>query len=180
MIPTLKDASFDSWDEYFMSMSFFVAMKSKDASSKVGAIIVDERRSIISTGFNGFPRGVEDDVPARHKRPAKYRYTAHAERNAIDNAILSGWRARNCRLYTQWAPCAGCAHGIIQCGAISEVIHHHPIDEMMSHLYGRHDWKDSVESALEMLDEAGVRLRRYTGPIKTTIYQVCSEKVSIP
>ena len=177
---TLSQASFSSWDEYFMSLAFFVAMKSKDDSTRVGAIIVDDRRSIVSTGFNGFPRGVDDDDPERNARPTKYLAVAHAERNALDNASLSGAKVRDCVLYTQWIPCAHCAQGIIQTG-IKEVVHFHPMEsEMLKFIVLRNDWKASAEEGLRMMLEAGVKVRRYEGPLKTSIYQVCGERVSIP
>ena len=76
-----------NWDQYFFDIVNVVKEKSKDRSTKVGAIIVGPDQGVRSTGFNGFPRGVNDNVDARHERPAKYLYTEHAERNAIYNAV---------------------------------------------------------------------------------------------
>ena len=176
----LAQASFSSWDEYFMSLAFFVAMKSKDRSTKVGAIIVNGLNGIVSTGYNGFPRKVDDDVPERHERPLKYLYMEHAERNALDNAALSGARMQGGTLYTQWVPCADCARGIIQNG-MAEVVHFYPLEsEMMRFIILRNDWKASAEESMKMLSEAGVKVRHYGGSLKTSIYQVCGERVSIP
>lgn len=176
----LGQASFESWDEYFMSLTFFVAMKSKDRSTKVGAVIVNSLNGIVSTGYNGFPRKVDDDVKERHERPLKYLYVEHAERNSLYNAAISGARAQGGKLYTQWIPCADCARGIIQNGII-EVVHFYPLEsEMMRFITLRNDWKESAEEGLKMFSESGVKVRRYVGPLKTSIYQVCGERISVP
>ena len=72
-----------NWDEYFMKMAEHVKTKSKDRSTQVGAVIVGEGHVVLSVGYNGFPRGVNDDIDSRYERPAKYMWTEHAERNAI-------------------------------------------------------------------------------------------------
>ena len=64
-----------NWDEYFLAMCQLVASKSKDRSTKVGAIIVGPDNEIVSTGYNGFPRGINDDIKERHERPLKYKFT---------------------------------------------------------------------------------------------------------
>ena len=69
-----------NWEEYFLRIAELIAKKSKDRSKKIGAIIVGEGNEIRSTGFNGFPRGVNDDVDDRHDRPAKYAWTEHGAR----------------------------------------------------------------------------------------------------
>jgi dCMP deaminase len=78
------------WNERWMSLAMMVASWSKDRSRGTGAVIVDGRNVLVSLGWNGFPRGVNDDVDARHERPAKYRWTEYAERNAIYNAAANG------------------------------------------------------------------------------------------
>ena len=77
------------WDEYFLRIAEVVAQKSKDRRKKIGAVIVGEGREIRSTGFNGFPRGVNDDGDERHARPANDLWTDHAERTPIVNAAPS-------------------------------------------------------------------------------------------
>ena len=79
-----------SWDEYFLTLCDAVALKSKDRSTKLGCVIVGVGHEVRSTGYNGFPRGVNDNVDARHQRPEKYKWTEHAERNAIYNAARCG------------------------------------------------------------------------------------------
>src|ERR1019366_1039390 len=79
-----------SWDEYYLNMLELVASKSKDKSTKVGVIVVGPDNEIRSTGFNSFPRGINDDLEERQLRPAKYLYIEHGERNAIYNAARVG------------------------------------------------------------------------------------------
>src|ERR1700739_3518019 len=78
------------WDRRFMVLAASIGSWSKDRSAKTGCVIVGPDRLIRSTGFNGFVRGVDDEVAARHERPAKYSWTEHAERNGIYNAARLG------------------------------------------------------------------------------------------
>ena len=106
----------NKWDARFMELAQLVALWSKDRSRKTGAVIVSTDRSILSTGFNGFPRGVNDDASERHERPAKYRWTEHAERNAIYGAAKHGVLLQGSTMYLSWYPCMDCARAIIQSG----------------------------------------------------------------
>src|SRR5678816_3286831 len=87
------------WDIRFLREAARIATWSKDRSTKVGCVIVGPSREIRSTGYNGFPRGVNDDVDERHARPMKYAYCEHAERNAIYNAARVGIPLEGCTLY---------------------------------------------------------------------------------
>ena len=80
----------DEWDIRFMNLAKMIATWSKDTSTKVGCVIIGPDKEIRSTGYNGFPRGVDDTIAKRKERPAKYKFTEHAERNAIYNASLFG------------------------------------------------------------------------------------------
>lgn len=104
------------WVDYFMGMARHAATKSKDRSVQVGAVIVGRDNAVLSTGWNGFPRGVNDNVDTRHERPEKYLWTEHAERNAIFNAAAHGISLRGSTLYTTLMPCCDCARAIIQSG----------------------------------------------------------------
>lgn len=108
-----------NWDDYFMEIAKTTAMKSKDPSTKVGAVIVDTNNRIVSTGYNGFPKNIEDTYERLENRETKLELTIHAEMNAI---FYSKQDLRFCRIYV-WPmpPCISCALGIIQVG-ISEVI----------------------------------------------------------
>src|SRR5512146_2902889 len=98
-----------NWDERFMALAQHVAGWSKDHSRKVGCVIVSEgSHTVLSLGYNGFPRGINDAVPERHERPAKYLWTEHAARNGV---ALSGQT-----IYLPWYPCVDCARAIIQAG----------------------------------------------------------------
>jgi len=120
-----------TWDEYFIRQAMLIAEKSKDPSTKVGCVIVGEDNEILSTGFNGFPRGVEEGkfvklytpISQRWERPEKYKWVEHAERNAIYNAARNGIRLKNARAYLNWepVPCSDCARAFIQAG-IKEIV----------------------------------------------------------
>lgn len=106
-----------NWHDYFMNIAHTVATKSKD-TTKVGCVIVGEDNQILSTGWNGFARGVDDNVQSRHERPEKYEWTIHAEANAICNAARSGVRLKGSIAYITHKPCSSCADMLIQSGII--------------------------------------------------------------
>lgn len=138
-------------DDYYVEMAELVAQRSKDLVTKVGCVIVGPDKEIRATGYNGFPRGVKDDIESRHQRPAKYRYTEHSERNAVFNACLCGISLKGCVLYlNQWLPCADCARAIIQVG-IKEVV--------TKNLDTEYRWLDSITDSVEMLYEVGINIR---------------------
>lgn len=106
---------------YYLGMALAAAQASKDRSRKVGAVIIGQEGEVRSTGYNGFPRGVDDDIEARHERPAKYHWTEHAERNAIYQAARVGTPLRGSILVCVAegdgiGVCSDCARGIIQAG----------------------------------------------------------------
>lgn len=110
------------WDKRFLDLAEHVAQWSKDPRTKVGAVIADEKKRVVSIGYNGFPRGV-DDTPDRYEdRPTKHLFVAHAERNALDNAPLM---VDGCTLYVPLVPCNECAKSIIQKG-IARVVSYTP------------------------------------------------------
>lgn len=143
------------WDDYFMTMVYLVASKSKDDRTKIGAIIVGTNKEIRSTGYNGFVRGLDDTNLERHKKGEKQYWFEHAERNAIYNATLIGTSLSNCIMYTQGIPCMDCARGIIQSG-IKEVV----IDEKWITNYSR-DFVERDQRSMEIFKETGVTLRKY-------------------
>lgn len=149
MTPSTMD-----WDTYFLKMAMLVATKSKDDSTQVGCVIVGLDNEIVSTGFNGFPRGVNEDEEARWERPAKYFRAEHAERNAIYNAARMGARTRDCTAYMTAPPCADCARALIQAGI--RVVYHPAVHEFAN----REKWAESHDYALSMLKEADVTVIR--------------------
>ena len=85
------DRSDRNWAEFFIRGALWVSTKSKDRSTKVGAMAVNwDSKAVLGFGYNGFPRGVNDDLDERHARPAKYGYTEHAERNLCYNSARHG------------------------------------------------------------------------------------------
>jgi len=147
-----------NWDEYFFDICDVVRRKSKDKSTKVGCVIVGEDNGIRSTGYNGFPRGVNDDIDKRYERPLKYKFMEHSERNAIFFAAKTGIPLKNCRLYGTQFPCVDCARAIIQVGIKEVIIDGRDIDKRKD-MESR--WKDDFEMAKQMFDEANVEYRYY-------------------
>lgn len=134
-------------------------MKSKDQSTKVGAVIVGPDNEIRSTGFNSPCRGIDDTRPEIHERPLKYSYFEHAERNAIYNAARIGVPLKGSRIFVTWCPCVDCARAIVQSG-ITEVIAHkeNPNNDSPR-------WIDSLNAAKAMFSECGVAYREWSGSV---------------
>ncbi|XP_051169006.1 uncharacterized protein LOC127286569 [Leptopilina boulardi] len=114
-----KKQSYLSWKDYFMSVAFLSAKRSKDPCSQVGACIVNEDNRIVGVGYNGFPRGCcDDDFPwtkdEENTLDSKYLYVCHAEMNAILNR--NSYNLKECTLYVALFPCNDCAKLIIQSG----------------------------------------------------------------
>jgi dCMP deaminase len=139
------------WDERFMAVARDVASWSKDRSTKVGCVVVSPLRDIKATGYNGFPRGIDDQVEERHERPAKYQWTEHAERNAIYAAARLGTSLDGCTMYVPWFPCVDCARAIIQAG-IAELVAIEPDSNDPK-------WGADFKLARQMLLESSVELR---------------------
>ncbi len=141
----------DKWNYRFMQMAQLIATWSKDNSTKVGCVIVSPNKAILSMGYNGFPRGINDNIVERWKRPIKYEFVVHAEENAILNAGRNGTRLDGGILYATMAPCTRCAGSIIQSG-IREIIYLDPdLDRQIP------GWRDSLGISFQMFDEAGVK-----------------------
>ena len=120
----MKRTDYISWDEYFMGVAMLAARRSKDPNTQVGACIVSQDNIIISTGYNGMPKGCSDDEfpwdRTGEDTNTKYPYVVHAELNAILNA--NGRDLRGSRLYVALFPCNECAKAIIQSG-VKEVLY---------------------------------------------------------
>lgn len=135
------------WHLRFLGLAAHVAQWSRDPDKKVGAVIVRPDKTIASLGFNGFPRGVNDDDARYQNKDLKRELTTHAEINAILHARepMHGYY-----LYV-WplAPCVRCAAAIIQSG-ISHVVTVPLKDDST--------WRDTLALAQSMFHEAGVTL----------------------
>lgn len=144
-----------NWTEYFYNIAQQVKEKSKDNNTKIGALIVGKDKEIVSTGYNSFPRGIEDEKTKRQSKPEKYFWFEHAERNAIYNAARIGVSTKGCIMYlTCGIPCADCARGIINAG-ISKIFIMRDAGAQSK------KWEDSAARSNEMFSEAGVKIEWY-------------------
>lgn len=127
--------------------------RSKDRSTRVGAVVIDDDFNVRISGYNGMPRGVDDDVETRHERPAKYLYFAHAEENCVAQAARVGVSIKGCTiLLTSLFPCTTCSRLIIQSG----------IKRILAPGVTANDrWDEQGRVALEMLREAEVEVDYY-------------------
>ena len=143
-----------SWDEYFMGMAVLSSLRSKDPSTKVGAVIVSDDNKVVSIGYNGMPANLDETQLYWDKRggeglESKYLYVCHAEFNAILNTQVGG-SLKNARVYVTLFPCNECTKAIIQTG-IKEVIY---LDDK---------YKDTtmVKASKKMLDLAKIPYRQF-------------------
>ena len=138
----------NKWDMRFMTIAKEISEWSKDPSRKIGAVIVGKNKQIISQGYNGFPRGIEDKDSRLNDRQTKYQYIIHAEMNAIYNALYNGSSVQNSTIYVHGlSVCHECAKAICQVG-ISRVVMDTKPDER---------WSDSCRLALEIFNECGIK-----------------------
>lgn len=139
----------NKWDIRYMEMAKLVSSWSKDPSTQCGAVITDQNNRIISVGFNGFARGVNDDSKFYNDRQEKYRRIIHAEKNAI---LFAQRDLTNCTIYvTPMPPCAQCAGMIIQSGIV-RVVTHEPTKEQLLR------WGNDFDSTKDMFQDAGTEL----------------------
>lgn len=103
----------EKWDQRFFDLALHVSAWSKDPNTKVGAVIVNDLKQVLSLGYNGFPRGVGDSENRYIDRACKHAFVVHAERNALDNAFTD---VRGASMYVTHFPCNECAKGIVQKG----------------------------------------------------------------
>lgn len=151
------------WDQYFMTMAYLVSMKSKDPSTRVGAVIVGSDNEVVSTGYNGLPRGIDDLYERYHNKEYKYLAVNHAEENAILHCARLGISSKDCKIYVPWIPCSRCAKSIIQAG-IKEVIYDGNFPGNVMENQGE-EWKRSVAISRDLLTEAGVLIREFKGEL---------------
>lgn len=139
------------WKMRYIQLATDVSSWSKDPSAKVGAVIVGSKGQVLSQGYNGFPRGVNDHVERYNDRKEKHKYVVHAEMNAIYNASYTGVSLDGATIYVYGLPvCNECAKGIIQVGIKSVVV------ATPEWLEVNTKWVDSWLCTISMFDEAGV------------------------
>ncbi len=134
--------------DWAFGLAEHVALLSKDPSTQVGAAIFDSKRRVVSTGYNGFARGVEDSRERLEERETKYKMTLHAEANAIMFATTS---LEGCTLVVTHPCCANCAALVIQSG-IKHVVWPRPSREFLMR------WKDNLVLSVDQFIEAGVEV----------------------
>lgn len=135
----------NKWHRRFFELAQHVAGWSKDPSTQVGACVVNDGKQVLSLGFNGLPRGVEDNHLRLVDRDTKYKFISHAERNALDNAYID---ITGSTMYSTLFPCNECAKGIIQKGIRTVVTTHPDLDRTHNNL----------DASLQMFSEAGVKI----------------------
>ena len=122
------------WDEYFMKIAETVALKSKDPSSKMGCVIVDPNKRVVSVGFNGMVQGADESKMTLSERPMKYYFAIHSEMNAV---IYARQDLKGCTIYNRVATCENCLKYCLQAGikrfVYSELrVHSHSTDPKKS------------------------------------------------
>lgn len=172
--PMIDQQRAQKWDRRFLELAEHVAGWSKDRSTQVGAVIVGSRRRVLSMGYNGFCRGVDDTDETLHQRPEKYFWAEHGERNAIYNATeslegatiyVSAWKNAEkdvCHsgdifdLYPagNLPICMDCARAIVQVG-IKRVVVWGPI-------FHAPQWADHITRTPDLFRQAGVVLTEIT------------------
>jgi dCMP deaminase len=149
----LKEVQRPSWDEYFMNIAKVVASRSNCMKRKVAAIIIRDKR-VVSTGYNGTPRGTRNCNEGGCPRCNNFASSgtaldeclcSHGEENAIVQASYHGVSLKDAIIYTTFAPCLQCSKMIINSG-IHEVIYNmdYPLNE----------------SSFRLFQEAGVFIRK--------------------
>lgn len=145
----------EKWDLRFLSLAKHISSWSKDPSTKVGAVIADEKHRVISLGYNGFPRGVPDNPDDYLNRDEKLKRVLHAEQNAL--AFSHKGDLEGCTIYTYpLFPCHRCALEVIQRG----------ITRVVSVEYCPHDtrWGESCDLSKKLFKEASIEVVLYELP----------------
>lgn len=135
------------WDKRFLELAKLCGSWSKDPSTQVGAVIVDDNNRIVSVGYNGFPKGVEDSEERLLDREQKYDIIVHAEANAL---MFANKSVEGCTLYTwPFQPCSRCAGLIIQSG----------ITRVVSVIQKDKRWEKNFFIARKLFEESGLTLK---------------------
>jgi len=137
------------WDLRFLNLAKEISTWSKDPSTKIGAVVVNDDRRILSTGYNGFPKGIDDNDERLNNREVKYELVVHAEMNAIYNATKNGVSLNGGTLYCWGLPvCSKCSLGVISVG-IKRVV-------MLKNNEYPKLWVDEWAKSAKLFDEVGI------------------------
>jgi len=132
-----------------MKLAQEVSTWSKDPSSQIGAVAIAPTGQVLSQGYNGFPRGISDQIERYTNREIKYDFIVHAEMNCIYNASFNGVSLKGSTIYVYGLPiCNECAKGIIQVGA----------SRVVTNTFNSEGdrWYHSCHKGEDILQEAGV------------------------
>lgn len=143
------------WDQRFMKIALEVSSWSKDPSTKVGCVLVRDKK-VISTGYNGLPKNLSDNLDRLMRREEKYEITVHAEVNAVTTAALHGVSTEGCTAYVTFNPCSRCAAVLINAGINS--IYSYAGSEIPDR------WLANFILASKILAEAGVNYQTIDVP----------------
>jgi dCMP deaminase len=144
--------------KYYKLTQYMADLFSKDPSTKVGALFMyPGTLQILSMGYNGMPRGIDESKLERWNRPLKYKLTEHAERNAIYNAAQSGTPLRDSICVASLCPCSDCARGLIQSGC--KMVITRDTEELQKEFPDMVErWKPEWDVSIDMMREAGITI----------------------
>ncbi len=144
-----------SWDKYFMSIANIVRTRSTCVRRQVGAVLVNDKHQIISTGYNGVPRNIRHctiaNCPKLHEKSGEKNDlcpAVHAELNAIIQAATASFSPEGATLYTTTRPCSSCTKAIINAGIKRVVFTQDYTDPLL-----RSGWLNTDEVNFELYKE---------------------------
>ncbi|MFA5386372.1 MAG: deaminase [Candidatus Paceibacterota bacterium] len=140
-----------------LKIAYTKAQGSTNPSTQNGAILIEDDGSIVLSAINSFPDGVVE-TQERQKKPLRYKFSVHAERNVLYRAALLGIKTKGLTMVCPWAACSDCAQAIIQTGIRRLVTHKQALDRSNT-------WQEDIELAFTMLREAGVEIIIFGGKI---------------
>jgi len=143
----------ENWDEYFFRLAYVVAQKSHDPKTRIGSILVRDK-NVISTGYNSFPRLVNDSAERYNNRDLKRKIVCHSEENTILTSARLGINTSNTTLFTFGFPCCNCMKILIQ-GGVSDLVTH----KQWPNLIHSPEWIESIELSRILANEAGINIR---------------------
>jgi dCMP deaminase len=139
------------WHVRYLRLAREISTWSKDPSRQIGAVAVSDTGQVLSTGYNGFPRGILDSKERYTDRQTKYKFVVHAEMNCIYNATFNGVNLADSTLYVYGLPmCSECGKGVIQVGIKS--VYWTASDKVPEH------WLESVKFTESMFKEARIKI----------------------
>lgn len=140
----------NTWDKDYIDLcEFWANKKSKDPSTKTGAVIVRPDRTVAAIGYNGFPRGVDDDPALYDNREVKYERIIHCEMNCL---LTTRESVKGYTLYTwPFLSCPRCAAHVIQAGITRVVAPKCPEDKLER-------WNEALERTKLLFMEAGLEV----------------------